>query len=306
MFKKSLLICMVFVNSLYAQPFDYKLTPIKVSENIWCFFGLLEAPNEKNAGAMSNSCYIKTKDSYVVFDSGPSYEYAKQSYEAMSKIEKLPVKTVIISHDHDDHWLGNSYYKDEFKSQLIGPESINLNFKDTDKTRMHQVLPKNAIKGTKIIKIDRFIKKLTTIKIGGEEFEIVPIGTKAHTAEDIFLYMPKRKVIFCGDLAMNGRITSNRHGSLLGQIKAIKMMRERDWKVCVTGHGFDYSKNAMDESDKYFNELKSEIDKAIDNDVELNEIVKKVKMQEFKDKAMYKDTHGRNVSDAFLEIELSE
>ena len=289
-----------------STPFDYKLSPIKVSDNAWCFFGALEGPNKKNAGNMVNTCYVKTSDSFVVIDSGPSYQYAKQAYEQMSKVAKLSVKVVIITHEHDDHWLGNGYYKKQFNTEIIGPKYINEHYKDGDETRMYRILPENAIKGTKIVKIDKTPDKTLKLTIGGEEFEIVPIGQKAHTEEDFFIYMPKRKVLFAGDLAMNGRITSNRHGSLLGQLKAIEMMRAKEWDVLVPGHGLDTSKTALDDAEKYFTLLHKRILKALDEEVEATEITSVVTMDEFKDRAMFQILNAQNVSDAFTEMEFAE
>ena len=42
--------------TMIETPFDYKLEPKQISENVWCFLGLLEGPSTKNTGAMSNSC----------------------------------------------------------------------------------------------------------------------------------------------------------------------------------------------------------------------------------------------------------
>jgi len=284
--------------------FDYKLKATKVSDNVWCFLGALEEPNKKNAGNMVNTCYVKTNDSFVIIDSGPSYQYAKQAYAVMSKIQKLPVKTLITTHDHDDHWLGNSFYKEKFNAQIIGPKYINDNYKEGDKTRMFNVLSENAIRGTKIVKVDKTPSKTYTFNVGGEEFEMIPVSVKAHTPEDFFVYMPKRKVLFAGDLAMNGRITSNRHGSLLGQLKAIEMMKSKDYKVFVPGHGFNTSKTAMNDAEKYFTLLHQRIVKALEDDVELSELSEVITMSEFKDRAMFNALNGRNVEDAFTEIEL--
>ena len=286
--------------------FDYKLKATKLSDTIWCFLGALEGPSKENAGNMVNTCYVKTADSYVVIDSGPSYQYAKQSYNVMSKIEKLPVSTVMISHEHDDHWLGNSFYKDEFNAEIIGPKYINEHYKAGDKTRMFRVLPKNAIKGTKIIPIDTTPVRPLTLTIGKEIFEITPVGTKAHTAEDYFIYLPKQKALFAGDLAMNGRITSNRDGSLLGQLKAIEMMKAKEYEIFVPGHGLDTSKDAMADAEKYFTLLHKRLLKALEDDVEMADLAEVIPMNEFKDRAMFKSLNGRNVSDAFTELEFAE
>ena len=39
--------------------FDYKLTPKKINDNVWCFFGALDKPTKENAGNMANNCYVK-------------------------------------------------------------------------------------------------------------------------------------------------------------------------------------------------------------------------------------------------------
>ena len=284
--------------------FDYKLKPKKVADNVWCFFGAIEKPTKENAGNMANNCYIRTNEGYLVMDTGPSYQFAKQAYEAMSKIEALPVKYVVNSHEHDDHWLGNGFYKKKFNATLVGPESINTDYKEGDKTRMYNILPANAIKGTHIIKLDKTPKKPYTLLLGGEEFQIIPMPIKAHTRDDIFIYMPKRKVVFAGDLVMNGRITSGRDGSVIGQLKALDMLKKLDWKVLVPGHGFITDGTAMNEAEQYFTLTKERILKALEDGIDATEITEKVTLPEFKDKAMYDILNAQNIGFAFDELEM--
>ena len=292
------------VEAKASDAFDYKLEPKKVAENVWCFFGAIEKPTKENAGNMANNCYIKTTEGFLVMDTGPSYQFAKQAYEAMQKIEDLPVKYVVNSHEHDDHWLGNDYYKQKFSATLMGPESINTNYKEGDKTRMYNVLPKNAIEGTHIIDLDKVVKKRETLVFGGEKFDIIPMDVKAHTGDDVFIYMPERKVLFAGDLVMNGRITSGRHGSVMGQLKALAMMQKLDWKVMVPGHGFITDATAMDEANLYFKLTKDRVLKAIEEGVDATEINEVVKLIEFKDKAMYDILNAQNIGFAFDELEM--
>jgi len=286
--------------------FDYKLHPTKVSENVWCFLGALEGPSKENAGNMVNTCYVKTSDSYVIVDSGPSFQYAKQAYTVMQNITDLPVSTVISTHSHDDHWLGNSFYKETFNAKIIGPQLINDDFKEGDKSRMFKILPDNAIKGTKIIPVDQVPNKKSTFTIGGEDFEIIGVGDKAHTMEDFFIYLPKRKVLFAGDLAMNGRITSNRDGSLLGQLKAIELMKAKEYETFIPGHGLDTSKNGIEDAAKYFTLLHERIKQALEDEIEMTELSEAIPMDEFKDRAMFDALNGRNVQEAFTELEFSE
>ena len=304
MFKKVLF--SLFLSSIYTFAFDYNLKPIKVTNDVWCFFGKLDMPTKENGGFMSNSCYIKASNAYVLIDSGASYGFAKQAYEAMEKIEKLPVSTIISTHSHDDHWLGNSFYKEKFNAKILGPSLINKEYNENSKTRMHQVLSKDDIKGTKIIPVDEIVNESKTLTIGNKELVIVPVGVKAHTSEDLFVYLGSEKILFTGDIVMNGRVTSNRDGSVIGSLKAIDMINANKWDYLVSGHGLDTSKTAINEATEYFSLLKERVLEAIENDTTGTEITKVVTMDEFKDKPLYGELNSKNVYDAFRELEFYE
>ena len=291
-------------NSLFG--FDYKLEPKQISPSVWCFFGKLEAPSKSNGGFMSNSCYLKTKDSYIIIDSGPTYQFAAQAYSAMSKIAKLPVSTVINTHYHDDHWLGNSYYKKHFNAKLIGTKLQNDTFTPGMKVRIQKMTTPEIFSLTKIVPLDETIDKKTNLTIGGVALTLMPVGTKAHTSEDIFVLFNNEKIVFSGDLVMNGRISSNRDGSVLGQLKAHAMINKTGWKSLIPGHGTITDSSAMEESALYFKLLKERVGRAIEEDVPAEEISKKVTLPEFKNKAMYHIVNKRNVFDAYGELEFAE
>ena len=304
MFKK--VIFSLIISSIYTFAFDYNLKPIKVTNDVWCFLGKLEVPSKENGGFMSNSCYIKADSSYVLIDTGANFQFAKQAYAAMSKIEKLPVSLVINTHSHDDHWLGNNFYKETFNAKILGPSLINTQYNADTKTRMFKVLDPLDIKGTKIIKIDEIVNEVRNIKIGNKEITIIPVGIKAHTSEDLFIFIPNEKVLFSGDLVMNGRVTSNRDGSVIGSLKALDMIKEKSWNYLVAGHGLDTSKTAIDEAVEYFTLLKQRVLEATENDATGTEITKVVTMPEFKDKPLYEELNSKNIYDAFRELEFYE
>ncbi len=292
--------------SIYAFAFDYNLKPIKVSSDVWCFFGKLEAPTKENGGFMSNSCYIKTNKSYVLIDSGASYDFANQAYKAMEKIEKLPVNTVITTHAHDDHWLGNNFYKEKFNAKIYGPSLINKEFNTNSEIRGVKILSEENKKNTKFVAVDEIINETKTLNIDGKEIIVIPTGVKAHTSDDLFVYLPNDKVLFSGDIVMNGRVTSNRDGSVIGSLKALEMINSKKWDVLVPGHGVDTSKTAADETIKYFTLLKQRVLEAIENEVTGNDITKIVTMDEYKNKALYDELNSKNVFDAFRELEFYE
>lgn len=302
MFKK-IVFFTLFCTFGFASNFDYKLKPQKVSENIWCFFGKTEVPSKENGGFMANSCYIKAKDSYILVDTGANYNFAKQAYEAMQKIEDLKVSTIIITHEHDDHWMGNSFYKDRFNSIIYAPKSINENYNENSKPRIFEILDKNEMENTKVIKADVVVSDEKVINISDKTIKIIPTKLTAHTKDDLIVYLPDEKVIFTGDIIMNQRVTSNRDGSVVGTLKAIDLINSYDWNTLIAGHGTITDKKATDFTTKYFTLLKTRVLEAIEAGITADEISKVVTMDDFKDVAMFDELNSRNVFDAFRELE---
>ncbi|MFY9106241.1 MBL fold metallo-hydrolase [Aliarcobacter cryaerophilus] len=302
MFKK-IVFFVLFCSFGFASNFDYKLKAQKVSENIWCFFGKTEVPSKENGGFMANSCYIKAKDSYILIDTGANYNFAKQAYEAMQKIEDLKVSTIIITHEHDDHWMGNSFYKDRFNSTIYAPKSINENYNENSKPRIFEILDKNEMENTKVIKADVVVSDEKVINISDKTIKIIPTKLTAHTKDDLIVYLLDEKVIFTGDIIMNQRVTSNRDGSVIGTLKAIDLINSYDWNTLIAGHGTITDKKATDFTTKYFTLLKTRVLEAIEAGITADEISKVVTMDDFKDVAMFDELNSRNVFDAFRELE---
>ena len=318
------------------EEWDYNLKPVQISERVWCFFGAMDMPTKENAGSMSNICYIKGDDAWIAWDSGPSYNYTKQAYAEMKKIADMPVVAELISHEHDDHWLGNNYFKEQFNTKIIGPHSINynyygprLNIKDEGhptatgkvenfpgmQTRMIKALYQNAIRGTVLLPVDETPhEKSTMYEISGVKMEYVNVGY-SHSEEDYFLYLPDDKVTLVGDLVMNGRVTSNRDGQVLmlddegkpeGQIPALEEIVARDWNFIVPGHGFTVDSTGADEAVQYFKFIKDRVLEAIDDEIEQGDITMHVTLDEYRDKDLFYLLSPPNVYRAYEELEMYE
>jgi glyoxylase-like metal-dependent hydrolase (beta-lactamase superfamily II) len=285
--------------------FEYNLKPIKVTEDVYCFFGKLENIQKSNAGNIVNSCFVQTKEGFVVIDSGPTFSYASQAYAQMQKIATLPVTHVINTHDHDDHWLGNSFYKSK-GAFLIGPHTYEENTYPGMETRMERMIGKTLFTQTKIVKLDKIVDHNYTLNIQNDYFQIVQPTKIAHTKGDLIVYLGSKKVLFVGDLVFNGRLTSLRDGSLVGSLKSLNIIESYHADYIVGGHGNDIDSNASKQFKAYLTEIKTKVMDALDNDIDMDEITKKVSMPEYKNMKLYDVLHSRNVLDAYKELEMME
>jgi glyoxylase-like metal-dependent hydrolase (beta-lactamase superfamily II) len=297
--KKFTLLILVASSLLFG--FDYKLKPKEIANGVYMITGVNEPVKKSNGGAIANSYWIKTDKHWVVFDAGPTYDYAKQAYEAMKKVANLPIERVFNSHFHDDHWMGDSFYK-ELKVPIYATKAQKEHFKPGGTSRVLKILDKKDLKNTKIVTPDNVIDKSFTFKVDNREFKVIYRDKPAHGPQDFMLYLPKDKVLFTGDLLMSERITSIRHGSVKGNLEAIAQIEKIDPKVYANGHGKFTDKTGLKLTKDYLETLKKEAKKAIDDDIELEDFVKKADFSKFKEYKLFNVAHKENLYAVYNEF----
>ncbi len=297
---KSFWIILIAVNSLFA--FEYGLKPTKVGEGVYCFFGKPEVMDTKNNGNMVNSCFVDTGKSWLVIDSGPTYLYAKEAHGSVNKIKKMPVTHVINTHTHDDHWLGNGYYL-SVGATILGSAEFKDLLNANETPRMEQRISPKAYSLTVPTIPASLISQDEMLNINDMKIKIIYVDYKAHTNSDLFVYIPKLKALFGGDLIFNDRILSLRDGNINGWIKILEKIKEMDLNIIVGGHGELSDISALDMTYNYLKELRTEVLEALDKEIEIDEAVEKIKMQKYKDIALYELMHRQNVEVTYRMME---
>ncbi len=284
--------------------FEYGLKPQNVGEGIYCYFGKPEAMDRKNNGNMVNSCFVDMGKEWLVIDSGPTYLYAKEASEQISRIKPLPIKHVINTHVHDDHWLGNGYYI-ENGATVLGSES----FDDIDvhqKTRMQNRISEEAYSGTIPVLPQGTLKEDKTIIIADKRVILMQVEEKAHTQDDVYVYIPSHKALFAGDLVFNDRLPSLRDGDINGWISALEKIKEMDIEILVGGHGLRTDRGSLELTLNYLKELKKGIRAILDRGGDISDAVKELSMPHYANEGMYDDLHKANINAAFQMLEWSD
>jgi glyoxylase-like metal-dependent hydrolase (beta-lactamase superfamily II) len=223
----------------YAGAEDYgKVTGHKVAEGVYLFTTMPYA----DVGLSGNSVAILSDDGVLVFDSGATPETAATILAEIRKLSGKPVRYLVNSHWHWDHWGGNQTYQVAFSGlQIITHE----------KTRelMLTVEPRWNDKGLKADLpqfLDGFEKQLAAakaknapperIKAAEERLavdrnflaqklalhktypnvtfsdsmtimlggrEIEVLHAQAITPGDTYLYLPKEKLLITGDILLS-------------------------------------------------------------------------------------------------------
>ena len=285
--------------------FEYSLKPEKVNDSVYCFFGKPEVMDKKNNGNMVNSCFADLGRQWLVIDSGPTYAYAKEAWNEISAVKKMPKATVINTHMHDDHWLGNGFYISQ-GAEVLGASAFKEEVNPSAVTRMEQRISKEAYALTSPKLPTKMVDQNSTLHIDGNEIRLIKVERKAHTSGDILVYLPKMQTIFCGDLVFNDRVPSLRDGDINGWIEALEMIRAMKLPYVIGGHGNRVGSDALDLTYGYLVELRDEVREAIDNDVGIEDAVKTIKMEAFASVALYDVMHAQNIEAAYRMLEWSD
>ncbi|MFT7860025.1 MAG: MBL fold metallo-hydrolase [Sulfurimonas sp.] len=294
-----LVVISILFTSLLA--FEYKLQVTKVSDDIHCFFGEPQAINTHNNGNMVNSCFVDMGNSYIVIDSGPTYNYAQEAHSIMKTIKGQAVTLVVNTHAHDDHWLGNSYYK-KLSIDIVGSAQFANEGKITV-TRMQRNVTKEAYKNTTQEFPNLLVEDKKTLMIDTQKVEFTRVHDKAHSSSDLLVYIPSKSVLFAGDLVFNDRLPSLRDGNINRWIEELSKMREGNYTYIIGGHGDMVYKHSIDITYKYLVALKKEILNALDEGIEIDEAVNSIVIEKFKNIPMYDLLHRQNVETAYRTLE---
>jgi len=298
-FMKSFLLSIFIFHSLFS--FEYTVEPTKISDDIHCFFGAPEVMDEHNNGNIVNSCFVDLGKSYLVIDTGPSYKYARDTHKAMNKIKNQKVSHVIITHIHDDHWLGNGYYQ-EHGSLIIGPE-IFANTPKSEKTRMQQYISPEAYEGTHEVFPTELVDGEKTLEIDGVKLELKAYKHNIHSPNDMVIYIPSKEVVFAGDLVFNERILSLKGGHINNWIKAIEDIESKNMKYVIGGHGPLYTKESTDVTREYLADVKAFVLDSIDEGLDIIDTLEVSDMPKYQDLKLYEMMHRVNVESAYRTLE---
>lgn len=285
--------------------FEYGLKLEKIKDGIYCYFGKPEVIDSLNNGNMVNSCFVDMGKSWLVIDSGPTYLYAKEAYKNIEKIKDLPVSYVINTHMHDDHWLGNGFYK-EHGATILGSRKAFDEIGADSPTRMQNRISKEAYASTKIVLPQMYIEKHKRLIIDEQEVIIRVLNHRAHTKSDLYVYIPSKKALFAGDLIFNDRLPSLRDGGINGWIFILEEIEDMDLDVIIGGHGRLIDISSPRFTLNYLKRMRDGVKKVIDEGGDISEAVESLIMREYMKSALYDDIHKANINAVFQMMEWSD
>ena len=221
------------------------LEPVQLSKSAWFVRGETGLPSQANRGFTSNAGFVVTREGVVVFDSLGTPVLGEELLAAIRKLTRAPVRRVIVSHYHADHFYGLAAFKQAGAEiwahaaarAYLASAAAKLRLEERGRTLAPWV-PADM----RFIPADHWLSDEESFKLGGLSFRVLAVGP-AHTPEDLALLVEEERVLFVGDLMFAGRIPFVGDADSRTWIEAIDRVVKFEPRVLVGGHG-DTSRHA--------------------------------------------------------------
>jgi glyoxylase-like metal-dependent hydrolase (beta-lactamase superfamily II) len=222
-----------------AQPATVPVTPIQISPHAYYVQGMSGEVSHDNQGFNSNAGFVVTDEGVVVFDALGTPALGEALVRAIRGVTDKPIRRVIVSHYHADHFYGLQALKAQGAEVWAHEAARAYLASDAPRLRLEErrrSLPPWVDETARIVEPDVWVAGDTAFRLGGITFNVHHVGP-AHTPEDLALVVVEEGVFFAGDLMFGGRIPFVGDADSKAWLAAIDKLEKYRPTVLVGGHG---------------------------------------------------------------------
>lgn len=287
-----------------AQAFQLKAE--RVVDNVYALIGPLGQRSADNDGLNANFGFVVTPEGVILIDTGASRLGAERIAATIGEVTDKPVRWVINTGSQDHRWLGNAFFAEKGARviALTRTAATQAEFATQHMASMKRFLGAR-MQGTRPLPASNTLAgNSATLELGGEM--LVLAYTDAHFPGDAWVWLPKRRVMFSGDLVFVDRLlgvlpwSSVRNGQ-----RAFRELVALQPAHIVPGHGrvCDLAQ-AQRETGDYYDFLADKVGAAA-REMEPMEATldRYADLPAFSRLENYGDLHRANMNRAFTEFE---
>ena len=235
---------LLFAVSALAAAGDYPpvkavLHPIKVTDRVYYVQGLAGVASAANEGFNSNAGFVVTGAGVVVIDALGTPALGAALRAAIERTTREPIRRVILTHYHADHFYGLEPLKDagaDIWAHAAARDYLESGEAERRREQRARDLFPWVSDSMRLVRPDRWLDGRTEFTLGAVRFEIHHLGP-AHSPEDVIVVLPGEGVIFSGDILFAGRIPFVGEADSRQWLERIARLLEMKPRIMVTGHG---------------------------------------------------------------------
>ncbi len=279
----------------------------KVAAHSYYVLGQSGMVSSANEGFNSNAGFVVTSDGVVVFDVLGTPALGGRLAELIAQTSSQPVRRVVISHYHADHFYGLEPLKRAGADAWAHRAAREyLESGEAERRREQRARDLNPWVDEKmaIIGPDRWLDEHTELTLGEVRFEIDHLGP-AHSPEDLIVVLPGEGVVFSGDILFAGRIPFVGEADSRQWLQRIARLLEMRPRIMITGHG-EVSRDPLKDlalTRDYLMFLRTAMGKAVEDFVPFEEAYAKTDWSRFEKVPAFAAANRVNAYGTYLLME---
>jgi len=231
---------MVFItNSSWATNVNSDFVVTNITQNVYSIVSpSIGLPTPENKGWNSNIHFVVTKKGVLLFDTGSSESIGNKIKKAIKSVTDQPVRWVINSHSHADHWLGNIAFKNTVVEIIASNHTLKTMKKyGEESVKFYSRVTKGTIGDTQLLYPNKLLTQGEKYNFGGVSVEFI-FSNDGHSPGDILMWLPKQKIIFGGDvLSSDWMPIITGHGNVPNLINTLYKIAKLNPTIVLPGHG---------------------------------------------------------------------
>ncbi len=263
-------------------------------------------PNKENKGWNSNSSFVVTNDGVLVVDTGSSTLIGETLLKTIRTVTDKPIKWIICTHGHGDHWLGTSALMQEGTELIVSEKQAKRMANELEYwADLFDRMTGGAIGKAEAVEPTTVLAQAARRNFGGLKAELILSGD-SHSPGDILVWLPTQKVLISGDVVYTDRIPGTFEGNLQQWMAFLGELEKLPVAKLIPGHGGVGTREDITRQREFYQTIWGTVSEGYDVGLQAFEIVPEVQEKTAKYKEFYPGYDERlpeSVSHFYLQVE---
>ena len=263
-----------------AQPAAMKFNEVReVAPGVFFRYSSISATDKAIPFGGCNNIWVVCEDHVVVFDAN----FPKEAGDVIAAVKKTtdkPIRYVVDSHHHGDHAYGNEIWAKQGATVVSQAKCAEwLRTKGAEEFAKEGQGPtgRKDVAASKLRIPDLVFDDKLVFDDTHHRVEFCFLG-HAHTPGDCVAYVPAHKILCTGDACVNGAFNYMGHADSASWIRVLDRMAAFDVKLVCPGHGFLAGPELFKTQQRYFVDLRQQVQRGIDAKLDFDDIVRQMDM----------------------------
>lgn len=203
---------------------------------------------------INNTGFIRSPERVLAIDTCATERRTRGFLAAIEAVAGDRPRMLVNTHHHGDHTNGNSLLP---AAAVFGHEQCREEMQRSGIVRPDGLF--EPVEWGEVALAPPFVtfRNELTIHLDDLAIELIHLTSAAHTNNDVVAWIPEHRVLFSGDLVLQGATPFVLMGSVAGSLEALDCIMELDPAIIVPGHGSPCGTEALETCGRYLRWLQT-------------------------------------------------